>query len=186
MSTAPTRVLGISTLVLLLLAGAPADARAQEMDRQAKIERAREAAPPRISQEATVVDSDGTVLHEGSNGWTCLTEVAPGYGYPACNDDVWMGFLEAMLAGESYETDRIGLSYMLAGDAHVNNFDPADTEQDEGEVWVQEGPHLMIAVPDPAMLEGLPTDPHQGGPYVMWSGTPYAHIMVPTAERPER
>ena len=23
-------------------------------------------------------------------------------------------------------------------------------------------------------------DPENGGPYVMWKGTPYAHIMVPT------
>lgn len=185
MPTTPTRSLGVPTLVLLLLAGAPAVGQAQELDREAKIERAREAAPDRISQAATVVDTDGTVLHEGTNGWTCLPEVAPGYGYPICADDVWMGFLEAMLAGETHETDRIGISYMLAGDANVNNFDPADREQDEGEVWVQEGPHLMIAVPDPAMLEGLPTDPHRGGPYVMWSGTPYAHVMVPTAKRPE-
>ena len=27
----------------------------------------------------------------------------------------------------------------------------------------------------------LPTDPHSGGPWVMWRGTPYAHLMVPTA-----
>lgn len=185
MRIAPTRSLGVPILLLLLLAAVPTDGPAQEMDREAKIERAREAAPPRISQEATVVDTDGTVLREGTNGWTCLPEVVPGYGFPACNDDVWMGFLQAMQAGETPGTERIGLSYMLAGDAKVNNFDPADREQDEGEVWVQEGPHVMIAVPDPAMLEGLPTDPHQGGPYVMWSGTPYAHIMVPTTERPE-
>ena len=30
----------------------------------------------------------------------------------------------------------------------------------------------------------LPTDPNRGGPYVMWKGTPYAHIMVPVGERP--
>jgi hypothetical protein len=31
------------------------------------------------------------------------------------------------------------------------------------------------------MLEGIPTDPSGGGPYVMWGDTPYAHIMVPVA-----
>jgi hypothetical protein len=25
----------------------------------------------------------------------------------------------------------------------------------------------------------MSTDPWNGGPYVMWKGTPYAHIMVP-------
>ncbi len=37
----------------------------------------------------------------------------------------------------------------------------------------------MILVPDPALLDGISTDPWNGGPYVMWKGTPYAHIMVP-------
>jgi hypothetical protein len=23
------------------------------------------------------------------------------------------------------------------------------------------------------------TDPHQGGPWIMWAGTPYEHLMVP-------
>jgi hypothetical protein len=39
----------------------------------------------------------------------------------------------------------------------------------------------MILVPDPKMLEGISTDPQSGGPYVMYKGTPYAHIMVPVA-----
>jgi hypothetical protein len=45
---------------------------------------------------------------------------------------------------------------------------------------VKEGPHLMIAVPDRAMLEGLSTDPSDPV-YVMWKDTPYAHIMVKIA-----
>jgi hypothetical protein len=47
---------------------------------------------------------------------------------------------------------------------------------------VVEGPHLMLIVPDPALLEGIPTDFNSGGPYVMWKGTPYAHVMVPVAD----
>jgi len=34
-------------------------------------------------------------------------------------------------------------------------------------------------VPDAAALEGLPTHPDAGGPWVMYKGTPFAHIMVP-------
>jgi hypothetical protein len=41
-------------------------------------------------------------------------------------------------------------------------------------------PHVMIIVPDPAMLDAFPTEHGTGGPYVMWAGTPYAHLMVPT------
>ena len=50
--------------------------------------------------------------------------------------------------------------------------------------WIEEGSHLMILAP-PAMLENFPTDPHNGGPYVMWKGTPYQHIMVPIGSRHE-
>jgi hypothetical protein len=35
----------------------------------------------------------------------------------------------------------------------------------------------MIIAPSP-LLEAFPTDPDNGGPYVMWEGTPYAHLMV--------
>jgi hypothetical protein len=51
---------------------------------------------------------------------------------------------------------------------------------------VQEGAHLMIVLPDPKMLEGISDDPHNGGPYVMWKGTPYAHIMIPVAAQPQK
>jgi hypothetical protein len=45
--------------------------------------------------------------------------------------------------------------------------------------WGHHPPHLMIAVPDLKTLDALPADPGNGGPYVMWKGTPYAHIMAP-------
>jgi hypothetical protein len=71
---------------------------------------------------------------------------------------------------------------MLAGDEGASNIDPfAEGPTDDNE-WVVEGPHLMIIVP-PELLEGFPTDPDNGGPYVMWKGTPYAHLMVPVGAR---
>jgi hypothetical protein len=42
----------------------------------------------------------------------------------------------------------------------------------------------MLLLPDPALLDSYPTDPKNGGPYVMWKGTPYAHLMVPVGDRP--
>jgi hypothetical protein len=41
----------------------------------------------------------------------------------------------------------------------------------------------MMVFPDSKTLDGLPTDPNAGGPWVMWKGTPYAHLMIPTAPR---
>lgn len=41
----------------------------------------------------------------------------------------------------------------------------------------------MIITPDKHLLDTLPTDPYYGGPYVMWKGTPYEHIMIPVGMR---
>ena len=52
---------------------------AEEMESaEVKIARAISAAPAEISDDATVMDVDGTVLREGSNGWTCLPNTFPG------------------------------------------------------------------------------------------------------------
>jgi hypothetical protein len=40
-----------------------------------------------------------------------------------------------------------------------------------------------MIISDAALLEGLPTDPKNGGPWVMWKGTPYAHVMIPAVSR---
>lgn len=154
-----------------------------EESKDAKIARAMSAAPERVSAEAKIVDVDGAVLREGSNGWTCMPGIMPGDDHPMCNDDVWMKLMKALGEGVDFQTDRVGVSYMLQGDAHVNNADPADHTKDPGETWVQEGPHLMIIFPDRKSLEAFPDDPGAGGPYVMWKDTPYAHIMVPTGPR---
>jgi hypothetical protein len=151
--------------------------------KEAKIAQAMQAAPGSISKNATIVDADGTVLRSGSNGWTCSPTSGPGSSHPMCSDQVWMSLINALSSKADFATDRIGISYMLAGDDNVNNADPFDTKPDPGEVWVQEGPHLMIIVPDTKMLEGISDDPDNGGPYLMWKGTPYVHIMVPVGPR---
>jgi hypothetical protein len=151
-----------------------------------KITRAESAAPADISGDATIMDTDGTILREGSNGWTCLPGVSlmPGDTHPMCNDAIWMRFMAAAAAGEPFSTDRIGYSYMLMGDAYVNNDDPAATDPNDGGVWVEEGAHLMLLMPR-EMLEGFNRDPYAGGPYVMWGDTPLAHVMVPLAVKSE-
>jgi hypothetical protein len=39
----------------------------------------------------------------------------------------------------------------------------------------------MVLFADPKSLDVYSTDPKSGGPWVMWKGTPYAHLMVPVA-----
>jgi len=146
-----------------------------------KIARAMSAGPADISTDATIMDVDGTILREGINGWVCLPGVGliPGDNHPMCNDPVWMKWMAAVASGTQFSTDVVGVSYMLQGDALVNNDDPMATDQNDGGIWVQDGPHLMMLFPNMEMLAGLPHDPFAGGPYVMWAETPLAHVMLP-------
>ena len=149
----------------------------------AKIERAMSAAPAAVSAEATIMDTDGTVLREGSNGWTCLPDTMPGDHAPMCNDEVWMKLMGMMMGGAEYVPDRVGISYMLQGEpegAGVSNSTPGHPDPQSADDYVETGPHMMIVVPK-EMLKGVTDDPSTGGPYVMWGDTPYAHIMIPVA-----
>ncbi len=125
---------------------------------------------------------DGKVLRTGTNGWICYpgTKVIG----PMCNQRQWDDLLSAMMNKKPIDVKELSISYMLAGEGDalgVSNKDPYATEPTDDNDWVKEGPHLMILVPDPALLEGLSTDP-KDPVYVMWKGTPYAHIMVKTEE----
>ena len=172
------------TVVASICLGNAASAVADEETAEAKIVRAMSAAPDSISAKATIMDVDGTILREGSNGWTCLPGVGliPGDKHPMCNDAVWMGWMKAAGEGVPFITDIVGVSYMMAGDALVNNDDPGATDPDDGGVWVQEGPHLMLLLPSTKNLEGLSRDPFGGGHYVMWDKTPLVHVMVPLGD----
>lgn len=143
-----------------------------------KVARAQSGAHADISRQATVMDVDGKVLRQGSNDWTCMPGTKPGDTHPMCNDPVFGSLMQAAAKGVDPQIERIGISYMMQGDANVSNSNPAATDPKNGDVWVQEGPHLMIVAPK-AMMEGISDDPYNGGPYVMWKDTPYAHIMVP-------
>lgn len=150
-----------------------------------QVEEALSALPPDFRPLATVKDLTGKTLREGTSAYTCFATP----NGPMCMDEPFLSWMNAWMSGEPTSTSKIGISYMLAGDAPdggASNIDPAATAPEPGNDWVVEGPHVMIIVPDPAILSGLPTTPVKDGPYVMWSGTPYAHIMVPVAQRPEQ
>ena len=152
---------------------------------EARIAQARSAAPDAISAEATIMDSDGTVLVEGSNGWTCLPDTFAGDNAPMCNDEVWMEMLAAFGQKADFTAKRIGISYMLQGEppgSGVSNSDPYHPDRPNAHDYVETGPHLMIVVPR-ELLQGITDDPSGGGPYVMWKDTPYAHVMVPITDR---
>lgn len=165
--------------LLLLTHGGVALADGHERDLVAQ---AMSAAPSAISANATVMVG-GEVVKEGSNGWVCMPHTMPGDNAPMCNDAVWMKMMQAVGSQSDFETDRIGISYMLQGDygAGVSNSDPYHPDPKNADDFVETGPHLMIVVPR-EMLKGITDDPSTGGPYVMWKDTPYAHIMVPVSD----
>jgi hypothetical protein len=140
------------------------------------------AGPESVTANATIKAPDGTVLREGTNGYTCYPQQET-IG-PMCNEPVWDELISTMMAKKDFNPGTFSVSYMLAGEGDaigVSNSDPYATEPHKSTDWVKEGPHLMIVVPDRAMLEGLSTDPSDPV-YVMWKDTPYAHIMVKVAE----
>ena len=149
-----------------------------------RIAHARSAAPDFISDNATII-VDGEVVVEGTNGWTCMPDTLPGDNAPMCNDEVWMELLTAVGNKADFTPSRIGVSYMLQGDrgSGVSNSDPY-ADHSNAEDYVDLGPHLMIAAPK-ELLEGITDDPSQGGPWIMWGDTPYAHIMVPVEGAPK-
>lgn len=141
------------------------------------------AAWPGMMAGATVVDWDGNVLQEGSNRYTCMPTPPMLSGTaPMCMDKEWMTWAGAWQNKEDYAAETIGISYMLRGDEGASNIDPYAEGPTEDNEWIVEGPHLMIVAPV-RLLESFPTDPDNGGPYVMWKGTPYAHLMVPVGAR---
>ena len=144
-----------------------------------KIKLATAAAPVNVSDNALVLDSDNSVLREGDNGWVCMVGTPPSYENPMCVDAPWRRWLDAFMGQKAYknESNAIGVSYMLVGDIPVDNDHPMNLDESKG-TWVQEGPHLMILVPQ-ALFGDLPRNPYEGGPYVMWEGSDFAHIMVP-------
>ena len=150
-------------------------------DKEAMIANAESAVPASVTANATVKAPDGTVLRKGSNSYTCYPQQE--IIGPMCNEAVWDDLIGSMLNKEGFAPDKFSVSYMLAGEGTalgVSNSDPFASDPAASDDWVKEGPHLMIVVPDSAMLEGLSTNPADPV-YVMWKDTPYAHIMVKIA-----
>jgi hypothetical protein len=183
------RIVTLSFLAVLVTVGfAAALVSAQDdADAQAKIENAMSAGPIAIAEGATIMDypTEGTefiLLREGTNEWTCLPDwaVSPGND-PMCLDPSFMVWMNAYMAGTEPEITAPGLAYMLQGGSDPSNTDPMAMEPAEGEDWITTPPHVMVLLPDALDTTQFPTDHEYGGPYVMWAGTPYEHIMMPVS-----
>jgi hypothetical protein len=151
-----------------------ADTRSTEQ----KIAEAMAAGPVEVAKGARIIDVDKSgaiiVLREGSNGFTCM----PGHGdtLPAmCADRLSMQWFEDFAAHRPKPSNtKPGITYMLAGATQRSDSDPYDSTSP----LISIGPHWMIMWPFDPTGTGLPTTHRDTGSYIMWAGTPYAHVHV--------
>ena len=151
-----------------------------------KIQNAMSAAPTAIASAATIVDwpsapgGQPAQLKAGTNGWTCFPDNPPTPGNdPMCYDGVFGAWATAWMSHKTPNITAFGTAYMLQGGTDASNSDPFKMAPDSGQPWVDTGPHVMVVVPSVNALKSVSTDYRSGGPYIMWQGTPYAHVMIP-------
>lgn len=164
-------------------ASIPASAVPATTDHSDPIASAMSAAPAAVGRNATIVAmaEDGTMktLREGSNGWTCMPDspATPGPD-PMCMDANALKWGMAWMSHGEPPAETPGFMYMLEGGTDASNTDPYATKPDGD--WIKTGPHVMI-VGSMKALDGYPSGPSPDTrvPYVMWAGTPYAHLMIP-------
>jgi hypothetical protein len=188
-----TRDLGLLTLSMgmLLVNGTNprSAARAQTVEHssatnsgesaRAKIARAMSAAPAEVAKSARIVDTDGhgtVVLREGNNDFTCMPGNFRVIGDPPmCADAAAMQWSADFKAHKAKPTNTVpGIIYMLAGATQRSDSDPYDTTSPP----IPIGPHWMIIWPFDPKATGLPTTHKPTGAYIMWAGSPYAHVHV--------
>jgi hypothetical protein len=187
MRTQITKVVLKTTLGALTLAVAVGELRSQNAaydatreEVQLKIARALSAGPADITEHATVAepDRDGglRILRPGTNDFTCMPGDAGGIGKPPmCADKVAMQWNKDFDEHKPKPTNTVpGIEYMLAGATQRSDSDPFDKTSPP----IKIGPHWMILWPFDPKTSGLPTTHKPAGAYIMWAGSPYAHIHV--------
>jgi hypothetical protein len=149
------------------------------------VKSAESAAPASIAHDASVMTVDATgamkEIRKGTNGWTCIPDApeTPGPD-PMCFDASAGKWVDAWAHHKAPPAGAVGLMYMLEGGTDASNSDPYATKPTAQNDWIKTGPHIMV-VGSNEILASYPSGakPNTSAPYVMWAGTPYAHLMVP-------
>ncbi len=145
-----------------------------------KIARAMSAGPVNVAKAARIVDTDAqgkmVVLREGNNGFTCMPGDLKVVGEPPmCVDAAAMQWYDDAKAHKPKPTNTVpGITYMLADASQHSDSDPHDTTS----MPIEIGPHWMIMCPFDPKTTGLPTTHKPTGAYIMWAGSPYAHLHI--------
>ncbi len=167
-------------VVLLCLLLTCAALAANPETKEAKIKRALAAAPANVAKNAKVVDVDEkgrmTVLRDGSNGFTCVAGHQGVVGdSPFCGDAAGMQWaLDWMTRKPKPTNTQPGILYQLTGGSDWSASDPWATSG-TAQHWP---PGYVILWPFDPKATGFSDKPKNTGSWIMWAGTPYAHLMV--------
>jgi hypothetical protein len=141
------------------------------------------AAPAHIAKEAGVMiyGADGklTETRKSANGFTCIPTVMnlPDPD-PMCMDTAAHQWINDIMNNAPKPTNTApGIAYMARGGSHFEK-DGKVVMAGDGAKVVKEPPHWMVMWPFEAAATKLPTTPNPSGVYIMFEGTPYAHLMV--------
>jgi hypothetical protein len=138
------------------------------------------AGPPEVAKAARIVGTDAqgkmVILREGNNGFICMQGNPKVVGEPPmCVDAASMQWFADAKAHKPKPTNTVpGITYMLAGASQRSDSDPTDTTS----MPIDVGPHWMIMWPFDPKTTGLPTTHRPTGAYIMWAGSPYAHLHI--------
>jgi hypothetical protein len=182
------RYAAIAAVALLVLAsGAVVEntrsAEAHQMNDQQvqdEIVQALSAGPDSVTKNAAVAEPDGhgglKILRKGTNDFTCMPGDPNGIGMPPmCADTVAMQWNKDFNEHKPKPTTTVpGVEYMLAGATQRSDSDPFDTTSPP----IKIGPHWMILWPFDPKTSGLATTHRPTGTYIMWAGSPWAHVHV--------
>jgi hypothetical protein len=118
-------------------------------------------------------------LRVGMNGWTCIPDGPSPRVDPMCFDSAGSEWIMALMHGTEPPDGHMGLGYMLMGGWNARSAGPADVGRDAEGAWVDTGPHVMIVNIGDRFGDYPTTADDPTRPYIMWAGTPFAHLVIP-------
>jgi hypothetical protein len=100
-----------------------------------------------------------------------------------CLDPTFVQWFMELKQGKTPTIDRIGISYMLLGEAGADFDDFTATKPPAGKDWYHAGPHVMFVFPEGTgrIVQGLPNDTTSGLPYVRPIAGAEPLLVVPVA-----
>jgi hypothetical protein len=157
----------------------------QSMSQEEKIKLALSAAPDHIAKGAGVMlpGPDGKLMEvkKSENGFNCIPTIDTDVPEPdpMCFDAAVGQWVESLMANAEKPSNTVpGVAYMARGGWHWEKGGKILMKKEEGAKAVKEPPHWMIMWPFTSSETHLPMLPNASGAYVMFDGTPYAHLMI--------